>query len=393
MKHVLVLDGNQRSALAATRALGRRGVPVMVGDDCARSLSAVSRYANRRIVYPSPVEHPVQFVAALKNELAAHPVPIVFPMTDITTHLLLQHRQEFPNVVVPAASLEAFETLTDKWRLYQLALQLGIPAPVTTYISSPQELRNLHRAHPFPLVVKLCRSRLFLDDRWVGLPVQYAFSQEDLFRTIATHDTLGAHPFLLQELIEGETHGVFALYNCGRPVVFFSHRRLREKPPTGGVSVLSESIMLDPRLREITQAIFDYVNWHGVAMAEFKISNDGKPYLIEINARFWGSLQLAIDAGVDFPWLLYQVASGGSVDTVDRYTVGIKSRWLLGDLDHLYLVLKSDARAVHKCQAIRQFLAWPSAQTRHEVNRCDDLRPFFLEASRYFSVVRRRHSG
>jgi len=68
--------------------------------------------------------------------------------------------------------------------------------------------------------------------------------------------------------------------------------------------------------------------WHGVAMVEFKVSADGTPYLMEVNARFWGSLQLAIDAGVDFPWLLYQLATGRDVESDDDYVTGVKSRWL-----------------------------------------------------------------
>src|ERR671923_161553 len=80
--------------------------------------------------------------------------------------------------------------------------------------------------------------------------------------------------------------------------------------PSGGVSVLSESVPIDPALRAIAERILDRVRWHGVVMLEFKITPAGAPCLIEANARFWGSLQLAIDAGVDFPYLLYQVATG-----------------------------------------------------------------------------------
>jgi hypothetical protein len=36
-------------------------------------------------------------------------------------------------------------------------------------------------------------------------------------------------------------------------------------------------------------------------MVEFKDDGVNPPCLMEINGRFWGSLQLAIDAGVDFP--------------------------------------------------------------------------------------------
>ena len=75
-------------------------------------------------------------------------------------------------------------------------------------------------------------------------------------------------------------------------------------------------------------------------MIEYRVDNDGNIYLMEVNTRFWGSLQLAIDAGVNFPWLLYQIATGKQVKAVNHYLTDKRLRWLLGDLDSLYLVLR-----------------------------------------------------
>ena len=65
---------------------------------------------------------------------------------------------------------------------------------------------------------------------------------------------------------------------------------------------------------------------------EFKIDpRDGSPKLLEVNPRFWGSLQLAIEAGMDFPFLLYKMAIDGDIDSVKDYTLGVKCRWLIPD--------------------------------------------------------------
>src|SRR2546430_8599658 len=98
--------------------------------------------------------------------------------------------------------------------------------------------------------------------------------------------------------------------------------------------------------------ILDHVGWHGAAMVEFKVRADGRPYLMEINPRFWGSLQLAIDAGVDFPWLAYQLAAGLTPDSVEGYRIGVRNRWLLGDLDHVYLSWKESRGLNATCRAI-----------------------------------------
>ena len=74
-------------------------------------------------------------------------------------------------------------------------------------------------------------------------------------------------------------------------------------------------------------------------MVEYKVTPAGAPYLMEINARFWGSLQLAVSCGVDFPYLLAQSMLGREPSHHGGYVEGRRCRWLLGDLDHLYLRL------------------------------------------------------
>jgi hypothetical protein len=109
-----------------------------------------------------------------------------------------------------------------------------------------------------------------------------------------------AYPLILQQRIVGPGTGIFLLLWDGRVRAVFAHRRLREKPPAGGVSVYRESIVADPALVERSRRLLARLHWQGVAMVEFKIDAfTGTPYLMEINGRFWGSLQLAIDAGID----------------------------------------------------------------------------------------------
>jgi predicted ATP-grasp superfamily ATP-dependent carboligase len=390
MPPVLVLDANQRSALAATRALGSRGIPVFAGDETRRTLAGSSRYCAGSWVYPSPSTAPAEFIAAVRQAAVDRGAAVVFPMTDATSYLLVRHRASFPDIHIPSGSLEAFETLADKWRLWCLARTLDIPAPATIVVAGLEELPALYPTLRFPMVVKPRRSRAWSDGKCIAAPVGYAHSVEELQALIAREPAFRQQGFLLQEYVHGEGQGLFALYAHGKPVVFFAHRRLREKPPSGGVSVLSESIPLDPRMREFARRILDHVCWHGVAMLEFKVSPAGEPYLIEVNPRFWGSLQLALDAGVDFPYLLYRIAIGAAPDAASGYSLGVKSRWLLGDVDHLYLTLKGHPgpgfRPTSKWQSVTTFFNLFDRATRYDVNRRDDPQPFLYELGRYFEM-------
>lgn len=387
-ERVLILDGNARSALAATRSLGRRGVPVVVADETRRTLAGVSKYCSESFTYPSPTADLPAFLSTVKSECSQRGIRVIFPMTEISMSAVLKHKEEFKNFQLPFTEFPTFEAMTDKWNLFRLAQRLNITIPETHYIGDARSLQRIYPILKFPVVLKPYRSRIWANGRCAVASVKYAESVRQLERTVAQYEYFRANPFLVQEYVCGEAHGIFALYNQGKPIVSFAHRRLRENPPSGGVSVLCESVEKSPEAWRMARTILDHMAWHGVAMVEFKISAGGTPYLMEVNGRFWGSLQLAVDAGVDFPWLLYQLATGQTVDHVDGYATGVRSRWLLGDLVRLCKVLAGlelplGPRFPQRMRSILQFLNFFDSNTRCEESRWRDIKPFFFELAQF----------
>ena len=240
----------------------------------------------------------------------------------------------------------------------------------------------------FPAVLKPHRSvvssatrREHLDVRFVSTP---SACRESL-RALPP----GAFPVLLQQRVRGSGEGLFMLRWNGRVIAEFAHRRLREKPPEGGVSVFRESIALDRELADSGRRLLEALNWQGVAMIECKRdAATGRHVLMEVNGRLWGSLQLAIDAGVDFPALLVACALGSAVRPVSQYRVGVRSRWFWGDVDHLYLRLRNGGGARGKLAALRDFLRFDRARNREEVWRWRDPAPFLLESLQQLGLAR-----
>lgn len=390
MKKVLVLDANQRSALATTRSLGKEGVYVLTAEETPTALASASKFSKQHFTYPSPRLKPKQFIESLSNLAKEQNIDILLPMTELTTMLLLRHKTSFPNVKIPFPEMDAVESLADKCRLMKTAESLDIPVPRTWYAddsnSLPCDLENL----PYPIVLKPGKSWLFHEGEWRRATVRFADNPINAKNILDSDWAFKTHPFMIQENIVGHGAGVFAIYDHGKSLALFAHRRLREKPPSGGVSVLSESVQVNPTLGSHAQTLLENANWHGVAMVEFKVASDGTPYLMEINTRFWGSLQLAIDAGVDFPHMLYQLACDEQPDPITDYKTGIKLRWLLGDLDNLYLTLRNKQTSFRaKMGALAHFVTPSLRHTRHEVNRIGDLKPFWYEAQQYLRDILR----
>lgn len=388
-ERVLVLDGNQRAALAAVRSFGSQGLWVSVGESTDTSLSGCSKYCRSFEYYHDPYESPRQFFNDLCHIIENNKITFLLPITEATIYAVLRYKSELPeSVTLPFPDSDQVEMIANKNRLFQLALENDVPVPESIFCNTRQEgLDALRNVQSYPVVLKPYKSRILHDNCIEPTSVIVAYSRDQAENSLKQHSFF-ERPFTIQSFIEGKGQGVFALYDRGRPVCFFAHRRLREKPPEGGVSVLCESATVPENLKKYAQILLDAAAWHGVAMVEFRVTPKGEPYLMEINPRFWGSLQLAIDSGVDFPYWLYQITTGKELRNLPTQTYR-RVRWLLGDLDRLYLVLKAPISRYslwNKLGAVFSFLK-PNTKARHEVNRLSDFRPFVHELKQYLKSL------
>ena len=387
-----VTDGDQRPALAITRSLGRKGISVLVGADRASSLASASKYCAGHVTYPSPYLSPDDFDRFVLNLVERERIDIVVPVTDVTTHLVAKNQSALSGrTTTTAPSFDAFDFVANKWSLLQRAATCGIAIPRTHFVQDGGALTPLLGQIEYPAVVKPMRSRIRTNAGWLAATVQYASNESELLRLYRDVDFLSAYPSMIQERVVGPGIGVFVLCNRGRLCAAFAHRRLREKPPSGGASVLCESIALDPELVDQTMRLLGPLEWHGVAMMEFKQDRRTRQaFLMEVNGRFWGSLQLAVHAGVDFPYLSCQLALGQKIAAPPSYEIGVKSRWLLGDLDHLLLRLFHSNGDQHlpegtpsRARALFEFLRVFGRGVNYDVLNRDDPRPFVHEACQY----------
>jgi predicted ATP-grasp superfamily ATP-dependent carboligase len=395
---VFVTDGNTRPALAIVRALGREGHKVYVGAETYQSLAGVSRFCERHYVYPDPAKDWPGFLRFLGRFIEEKKPEVILPITEITSLLIAEHRKmlEMNGCKLPFPEYRGIDLAASKYETLSRAERLQIPIPKTVYVQSHDGIESAISSCQglgYPLVVKPARSRIRTQNGWMSSRVRYA-SDENKLRSMLTSDELsGAFPILVQKRIHGDAVGIFLCMDRkgGGVLAEFSHKRIREKPPSGGVSVLCESIPVDRQLRDYSVQLLEEFQWDGVAMVEFKMDCDTNTYrLMEVNGRFWGSLQLAIDAGVNFPSLLVKKVTGEKVQPVLCYTTGVRTRWFWGDVDNLLAclfksreVLKLPPGHPNRLQSLISFLTSWDKQTHCEVEDMQDIRPAFLAAKRW----------
>ena len=341
--NILVLDGNQNQAVASVRSLARAGHTVFAGEAASWSKASWSRACLAAFRYPSPkgpIDAFLQAIAAFVREM---PGTLVLPMTELTTLLLSAHRDFVisagARLVLPDHSdlLRAF----DKSETTRLAASLGIAVPKTVLVTNPEQALEAAQCMRFPVVLKPLASEQLSPDgnlRTAGRP-RYARDSAECaaaFRDIRSRSSAA----LLQEFVEGEGTGYFALMHHGELRAEFAHRRIRDVYPTGSGSAVRVSIAVDPEIRRCPLAILSALRWHGGAMVEYREKAGSRAVFMEVNGRFWHSLPVACYAGVDFPELLLQMAELGDVPPNHGYRSGTRCRWMLGDARHLAEVWK-----------------------------------------------------
>jgi predicted ATP-grasp superfamily ATP-dependent carboligase len=325
---VLITQGWGRIAYNVVRSLGRQRLQVIVGTDRFSGMAAWSRYASARFRHPVITRQTIAFVNSVEAALRRYSPAVYLPMNDDTfvAARFIERFQE-TGARVPIAPFEVLRTLHKKSGLMSLAASLEIPTPATLIPKNESDVRAFFGEYGPRIVLKRISSSgsrgvFYLNEDEFGSACQNDARFEALF----------AGDWIVQQYVTGIGYGVSMLFNRGALRAKFTHRRLREKGTTGGISTLRTGVV-QPQLEACAQRLLESVRFHGVAMVEFKHDErTGNSWLIEVNPRFWGSVGLAIQSGVDFPYLLYRMALDGDVLPVVNYRSGLVVRWLLGDI-------------------------------------------------------------
>lgn len=347
MGTVLVTDCWTNKALSVVRSLGRAGFEVHAAGHKRIGGAMYSRFVKRRFFVSGEDE--------LFQVIASNPYDCVFPLEEETMRVL-RARKGLPEGLVALPPAESFDVASDKLATWRLAVAVEVPVP--------RAVQGVDRALAeltFPMIVKPLRSS---GSRGVARA-----ENEGELRRLEGGITARFGPVFVQEALPaaGAGLGVGLIAREGRVLNAYAYRRLREFPIDGGPSTLRETVDA-PALIRHAETLMRALAWTGVAMVEFKMDErDGVARLLEINPRFWGSIELAAVAGMNFPLMLYQVTRGEPVAPV-RPRAGVRCRWLLpGDVAHF---LANPRRFSLRPSFFRFF----EAETHYDEFKSDDVR-------------------
>jgi predicted ATP-grasp superfamily ATP-dependent carboligase len=327
----LVLDARLRQSVVTVRSLGSRGVRV-AALEAANALPAPafsSRWCQQQIVCPAE-EGTKRYLEYLEHTLDTTGARVLITSSDGTIALVRQYRERLERRVRVALAQEpALGIAINKEQTLEIAEQLGVNIPRAVTIKGVDEVRAGIQEIGLPAVVKPVES-------WINGGKRRVISQlvttpDEAHRAVEELTRFG-EKVLFQQFLPGRRESLSFFFANGEKRAQFAFWGERTNPPLGGVYVLRQAIDFPYDTGEQAERLVRDIGLEGYSQVEFRRDSAGKPYLMEINSRLNAGIEVAVRAGVDFPYLLYRWANGDPINEVKSYRVGVQMRDLGGDV-------------------------------------------------------------
>jgi protein-tyrosine-phosphatase/predicted ATP-grasp superfamily ATP-dependent carboligase len=294
-KRVLVIGEDSRSFLSSIRSLAKSNYQVYAISLNAQSIALSSRYLHGHLCLSQASTTESVWRTALHEYITTQAIDLVFPCDERAIFPLIELRNkhaDFPPCAI--VNDDAFYLFLDKWKTKSLAIDCQVDVAKAQHYDNAAQVVLDNVA--LPVVFKPLQSYREDDIHHRG-KVCILRSKQQLQDGLEGQD----HPFILEEYFEGTGEGLSVFSVKGEVKVAFAHQRLWESSEGGGSSY-RKSVPIDNSQLDAVKKLCQRTEMTGLAMFEFKKNQDtGRWILIEVNARVWGSIPLAIQCGIDFP--------------------------------------------------------------------------------------------
>jgi predicted ATP-grasp superfamily ATP-dependent carboligase/flavin-dependent dehydrogenase len=391
----LIADAGTRPSLVALRELGKAGLAVGALDSDRHAPGLASRWCAATAVVPDYVEDPDAYVDAVLGVCEQHGARSLIPAHDGSIEALRGRRADVERIVGLAMAPEpALAIAVDKTQTLALAETIGLRIPLGAFVIEPAQAEAAIDEVGLPAVVKPTRS--WAQGAGLGrrLIAVVAGTRAEALAAINEILEQGVE-VVLQEWLPGDREALSFFYAQGRTWARFAQRADRTFPPLGGNSVLRESIPLPTDVAAGAERLIAELGLDGYSEVEFRRDARGVAALMEINPRLSASVEIAVRAGVPFPRLLHDWASGQPLQEAGDYREGLRMRWLGGDLSWLRSVLGQQAGpdVPSHGRALRMFAADFARPCGYDYVDRHDPRPALVAASGAARRLRGRGSG
>ena len=313
---VLIIDGESEFALFVARCLAQ--VPDLDLHVLSNDPWSPLRFSRHRRTYRYQArEHNhEQWLDAIRQAAARTSADIILPVDEPATHFVSVHRQSVAEIAAlpPIPELAAFDTVVDKWLLAQLLSESGIPGPATILCTADDEFERNLRDFQFPVLIKPTRAR-------GGEGIQRFDTPSDLLGALSDIAATSSYQYVVQTFIHGYNVDCSVLCDDGKILAYTIQRGF-----VGGSQSFAASAGIDfihhDQVFDVIGKLVSATKFSGIAHVDLRYDRqEEQAKIIDVNARYWGSLIGSLVVGVNFPHLACLAALGVDFSAPD-YQLG-----------------------------------------------------------------------
>lgn len=324
MTGAIIIDGHVQG-LSIIRSLGMAGIPSVVVE-AKPGIARYSKYCKN--AFKSPEYTDPGFIDFLIELGIRHNLKkwILFPTNDHAVFAIssnLDKVREFFSTTVP--DLGIVKRIYNKQLTYEAAVLSRVPIPATLYPGQCENFNDLRKLR-FPVMIRGTEGLTFYKTFKKKAIIVYNF--DDLLKNL--FECKRKHSFrniMVQEIIPQHPDHKVTSFTCfavdGDIKSYWMGEKIREHPVRFGTATVSRSVFI-PKLLEIATPLIRELKYTGVAEVEFLYDPRDKQFkIIEINARTWLWLSLAVVCGVNYPLMVYHHLTGNLFDYPENYLTDI----------------------------------------------------------------------
>lgn len=379
---ILFLDQG-RQVLPFLKSCHQKGHEVILVCNTRLSEGYFSKYASKRLLWPSYIKDRQQFENKLIEYLKTNEIDVTISVGDVSSDILSANKKvltEYTRIINP--DYPVFIQAANKLNLMNYCMSNGLPCPRTYHLDS-EIIRKIETLLSFPVIVKPTIG--------VGAVGLHKFDKKAELEKCASELINQYGELIIQEFIPS---GGIPQYQAeafvdedGKMKVCLIIEKPRYFPVSGGTSTANISIY-HPIIRNIAKELLEGLPWRGAADIDFIFDQrDGSIKILEINPRVTAGIKIGFAAGVDFADLHIKLAMGQEIPVIEQYQTGIYSRNLFLDLLWFFYSSKEMRRNTKP-----SFFKFFGKDVVYQLFSIDDPMPplgFFLNMIRKYSNLSR----
>jgi predicted ATP-grasp superfamily ATP-dependent carboligase len=308
---VLIPDGESWLSYSVQSCLAQiPGLEVIVLSSNTLDPMRFSRYTHQFYSYAQNGNGDEAKLAAIFDTVKRTKVDVVLPVDTQTKRLLSTHRESLQalTTVAPIPDVEAIDIASNKWLLAKWLQKHQLPCPATILYRADHMFEHALNVLSFPVLLKPTQQ---VGEVGIGGRGIQIFDNPSALLEFCRNNA--EVEYVVQSFINGYDIDCSVLCRNGKIEAHtiqkgFMGGRSRFDPPAG------IDLLHDDKTYDVIKALVAKMNWTGIAHFDLRYDEqDQQVKVIEINARFWGSLFGSFCAGVNFPYLTCLAGLGQAV--------------------------------------------------------------------------------